>query len=273
MQSKAAQQETKNINFLIDNVDNVRKLSSSLFEQSPVSYFSFLRIFDNGDIIDFSTSGDWSKCFYDREFHKKTMVARLKVGINYLEKIESKGLIEAEIFCKEHFDITNRIEFINKHPGFFDLFSFGTTKKNYDIGTKYYKTHLDKLLKFSSFFICNSQKMIMDGYQYRINLPKYECPENKLKRVFHKEMSENGSDLSLSSQEFLVLILYAGGSSAQQIADMLYKSVKTIETYVARIKEKTGYKDRRSFNMLVYERGWNDLLGFFLPYMETDSVH
>ena len=48
----------------------------------------------------------------------------------------------------------------------------------------------------------------------------------------------------LSEREQQVLILIASGYSYQQIADRLFVSVKTIETYRARIMEKLELKDR-----------------------------
>ena len=44
-----------------------------------------------------------------------------------------------------------------------------------------------------------------------------------------------------------MLDLLARGHTHQEIADRLFVSVKTVETYRARVKEKTGLKTRADF--------------------------
>ena len=267
------QPSVKEVDHVLNNVQNTALMCKAFFDDSPLNFFAFGRIFDDGKMIDLSTSAEWSSFFYEKGLHKTATAKRLIPGVNYLKKSKDKNVLYTEYISAEEFDIANKLDFIRKGENYYDMFIFGASKKNIEKSTKFYTYHQDKILRFIASFTKEAQELIAESYQHKIALPNYEIPEEKVKRVFHKEMSENGYDLGLSAQEFLVLILYAGGSSAQQIADMLYKSVKTIETYIARIKEKTGYKDRRSFNMLVYERGWSRLIGFFLPYMETDSVH
>ncbi len=52
------------------------------------------------------------------------------------------------------------------------------------------------------------------------------------------------SRASLSEREQEVLVLLARGYTNQQVADKLFLSVKTIETYRSRIGEKLGLRDR-----------------------------
>ncbi len=55
---------------------------------------------------------------------------------------------------------------------------------------------------------------------------------------------ESGGDDRLSGREREVLRLLAMGHTNQQIAEKLYLSVKTVETYKARVKEKLGLQGR-----------------------------
>jgi two-component system response regulator NreC len=61
---------------------------------------------------------------------------------------------------------------------------------------------------------------------------------------------------SLSRRERNVLELLARGHTHQEIADKLFLSVKTVETYRARIKEKTGLKSRADFVRYGLEAGF-----------------
>jgi two-component system response regulator NreC len=63
------------------------------------------------------------------------------------------------------------------------------------------------------------------------------------------------SQNELSRREIEVLQLLAKGLTHQEIADRLFLSVKTIETYRARLRAKTGLKSRADFVQYGLEAG------------------
>lgn len=65
----------------------------------------------------------------------------------------------------------------------------------------------------------------------------------------------------LSQREREVLILLADGLTNQQIADRLFLSVKTIETYRSRIGHKLGLRSRADFIRYVREQNLRDAPG------------
>jgi DNA-binding NarL/FixJ family response regulator len=65
---------------------------------------------------------------------------------------------------------------------------------------------------------------------------------------------------SLSDRELEVFRLLGGGYGPSQIADELHLSVKTVEGYMARIKEKLLLKDARQLVQQAIQ--WNKLGGF-----------
>lgn len=60
---------------------------------------------------------------------------------------------------------------------------------------------------------------------------------------------------ALSQREREVLVLIARGHSNQQVADKLFLSVKTVESYRSRLMTKLGLKDRSELTRLVMETG------------------
>ena len=66
---------------------------------------------------------------------------------------------------------------------------------------------------------------------------------------------ENQPPKDLSSREREVLRLLARGHSNQQVADHLNLSVKTVETYRTRLREKLGLKDRAELYRFAAESG------------------
>ncbi len=62
----------------------------------------------------------------------------------------------------------------------------------------------------------------------------------------------------LSSREIEVLRLLAMGHTNQEIADRLFLSIKTVETYKARLKEKLGLKGRAELVRYAIQSGLLD---------------
>lgn len=67
---------------------------------------------------------------------------------------------------------------------------------------------------------------------------------------------------SLSERERETLVLVAQGFTNQQIAERLYVSVKTVESYRARLMAKLGLKDRAELTRFALETG---MLGTHAP--------
>ena len=65
-------------------------------------------------------------------------------------------------------------------------------------------------------------------------------------------------DKRLSQREREVLQLLAVGHTSQEIADKLYLSIKSVETYKARIKEKLGLKGRSELVRYAIQTGLLD---------------
>ncbi len=62
-------------------------------------------------------------------------------------------------------------------------------------------------------------------------------------------------ELSLSERELQVLKLLALGHSNKEMAEMLYLSVKTVETYKARIMEKLALTTRAALVRFALKHG------------------
>jgi two-component system, NarL family, response regulator NreC len=75
-------------------------------------------------------------------------------------------------------------------------------------------------------------------------------------RPASKPSAAGGGPLdTLSEREREVLVLVAEGHTSQQIADRLFLSVKTIESYRARLMAKLGLKSRAELTKLAFDTG------------------
>lgn len=74
--------------------------------------------------------------------------------------------------------------------------------------------------------------------------------------VVDKATDRGGEPAALSPREQEVLKLLARGHTNQEVADRLFLSVKTIETYRARVSEKLGLKSRAELTRYAAAQGW-----------------
>jgi len=114
--------------------------------------------------------------------------------------------------------------------------------------------HTTKIINFIAYFNRTSQALIAEAnkLENRILIPQYSPPNLPEKtRDFVTEMKAVGATYDLGDRETEVMILYAAGCSAKQIAEMFDRSLCTVETHITRIYKKTGCKDRKELNIYV----------------------
>jgi DNA-binding NarL/FixJ family response regulator len=78
---------------------------------------------------------------------------------------------------------------------------------------------------------------------------------------------------SLSDRETEVLRLLAWGYSNKEIAGKLNLSVKTVETYKARVGEKLGLRSRTEMVQYALHKGWLDETEPLLPPLKQPGAH
>ena len=126
------------------------------------------------------------------------------------------------------------------------------------------------MLKFIGYFNHVDGELIIksNNVENLFQYDSYALPNLIMtKRNYISELKEQSASIDLSDREFEVLILYAAGFSAKQIAGMFYRSQKTIETHVTAIHQKMGVTDRVELKKYVVSKGWDGLEKFFFDYI------
>jgi DNA-binding NarL/FixJ family response regulator len=83
-----------------------------------------------------------------------------------------------------------------------------------------------------------------------------EFAETLLDRL--SSLGERPAHEELTDREFQVLRMYGSGMSAAQIAEALFISAKTVNTYLARLREKLGIESNAGLIRYAVERGLAD---------------
>lgn len=99
--------------------------------------------------------------------------------------------------------------------------------------------------------VCNAVRAAFNGRRYLSRKVDDMLIDSYIYE--HESRSEKSPLENLSSREREVLQLVAEGKSSNEIADLLFLSVKTVETYRSRMMQKLGVKDKTSLIKFAIE--------------------
>lgn len=224
-----------------------------------ITYFAYVKSFNDGSHIFLSNKSEWTKCFYENFYELGTFH---KTVDNY-----SNGYIlwnttdEYETFkaCKDNFNFANGITLIEKNVDTCEFFGFASTPENYEI-INFYINNLDLLKKFAHYFRYKANDLIIQANSDRLILP---CLSNTDKTInpivvssetdiqkFYNEIKLT-SDLpdifnknTLSKQEKTCTYWLIQGKSIKEIAKLHNLSPRTVESYLNKAKYKLSARNK-----------------------------
>ena len=104
-------------------------LEPILFGVSPINYFIYIRLYDDGTLFSLPSNVHWHKWFLANNYHNKTNKQRAQVGNTFWSS--QKILNEAQREGAELFAIDNRFDIVERNDqGFHEVFGFGGVKEN-----------------------------------------------------------------------------------------------------------------------------------------------
>lgn len=259
-------------------MDIVSNIARPLFEASKVKFFNYVKLYDDGSFVTLvDNNKEWLSHFYDKYLSiPENTSCRLSNGFNHWKKNKNQSLSMINEDARSNFNIDARIELVfrDEKQKCYYLYSFYTDTKNAERGFVFYETHRAKLLKFIGYFNQQAASLMIEGekLENRIKIPNYVIPESQIKRDYYAELKEDNHNFKLTDREFEIMIIYSAGFTAKQIAEMLHRSLYTIENHIAKIHKKTNCKDKSSLRKYVIDHGWDGLEKFFFSYL-PDKPH
>ena len=264
--------------FVYKNMDIVTNISQPLFEASNVRFFTYAKCYDDGTMATLvDNNKEWLSYFYGKYLlDSENISCRLLEGINYWKKNTNQDFSLVKEDARENFNIDARIEFVfrDENQACYYLYSFYSDRKNADKAYIFYETHRAKLLKFIKYFHQQAASLIMEAekLENRVKIPNYTVSLSTIKREYFKELKAENPNFKITDREFEIMIIYSAGFTAKQIAEMLHRSLYTIENHIAKIHKKTNCKDKSSLRKYVIDHGWDGLEKFFFSYL-PDKPH
>lgn len=246
--------------------NDIDQICQPLFAATDISFFNFVRIFDDGRRLSVANHPDWLEHYFDQQYHNLAVFQNTP-AIHANKLILWDGFANDIVMnaAKEYYDICHGLTLIDKRQnGFCDFIHFATSWKNQHIVNTYIN-NIDFFKSFKLFFMEESRDLLkkIKPYQPVITkplpphndvptrmLPQESLPQLRMKR-YH--MSGFLGETYLTHQEMRCVSLSVNRMTAKEIAVILDISYRTVEGYLASAKEKLGCENITQLRLLVQD--------------------
>jgi LuxR family quorum-sensing system transcriptional regulator SolR len=250
-------------NYILRYSDQIKKATEPLKHHFGISYFIHYRIDNAGHYTGLANRPDWIEHYIDEKIFLQDPYLRdprvYQSGICLAEQLGPQEYREAIIRHAKKFQMDVGIAFIEKKEDGVEFFGFAGNQTT-DLQRLYLnQPHL--LKSFARHFKNKLSKVLLQMEEEKFSLLEMKgkdflcqdpiCPILSLSaRLAYLQALGIGIE-KLSSRELECLQLLMENKSAQQTADHLELSRRTIESYFENIKSKLGCINKQEISELL----------------------
>lgn len=237
--------------------DEVNELVYPLLKYFQITYFGYIKVYEDNSHVMASNNYEWGECFYKNFFHQGVYHKPLdsyESGYSLWSQQADQSITHV---MRTDFNIDHGITIVRKEAEFCEFFIFATRPENHGI-VNWYINNLNLLEAFVLSFKENGSKIIQSIEKDRFLLPGcVSSGHNDELQVFSsdfthkaqflqeiKSKQNNMQDHSIITQrEWSCIKLIIQGYSAKEAAQSLKLSFRTVEGYLNNIKNKLGVRN------------------------------
>lgn len=160
----------------------------------------------------------------------------------------------------------NPLNIIQSTQNHIEVITFGAAL-NHNNSNGFYMNNVEQLKQFVKYFKDNNERLITHAKQNMVACPlsmhdiKHGSQTNEILQAEFYEtprlyLSSTNEYISLTAREKQVLKHYLQGSTAKNIAQKIFLSARTIESYIERIKVKLNIRTKEELFDLAILEGW-----------------
>ena len=193
----------------------VLAICNPLIKTLGISFFRYVRIFNDGSKFILCTSADVMKFMYEEGHYIHTWydngkpASQFQPGCNFwtIDKLAcnaDENLLAAEIF--KHFNLSDGLFYCYKHPEFVELFDF--LSANHDI----YFINKTLLFRFMYYFKEQARKLILQAEHEKIYSSYAESNENNKSRIHSDDADfiKNTPIINIDNKDYYPELFFNG---------------------------------------------------------------
>jgi len=208
-----------------------------------ITYFTYNKNYVDGTRIRLTTHATHLKAFLENEYYRTGNIdAHPELYLNQaalFSTLKNQTLVE---WLKNDFQVEHGIYIIRKSETYTEFFSFATGPNNPQI-VNFYLNNLDYLQKFCDYFKEQGKDLIARAEKQKL-VHIYHHNEG-IQPVSFAELKEclELRNFKLTPRQYEVVQLLLQGFRAKEIANMLHLSPRTVEDYIAALKQRFQAKN------------------------------
>lgn len=233
--------------FFMTTSGQVDKIIQPLKDYFGLTSFVYLKSFNDGSEIRLSNQPEWLSYFYEHELYKFSLFERhpseyIKAYVPWTGLTIYNTVLEKA----RQFNIDHGITFIEPCADGCEFFFIGTKVDRADVMPKYL-ANIDLLRRFLDHFREKAGPLIQEASHHKITIPgKFDAAP---KLFCLKELNRSGflnepDFVEFTARELECMRLLAKGYTQKMIAKELDISIRTVETHLNHVKDKTHTHSR-----------------------------
>lgn len=261
--------------------DHIQKICYPLFKSTPLRYFDYVRYYDSGEAIAFSTSTEFSintlsetllptfeelnlTCLFGQKASFLSTAASLPLGINDLNREKYEKNLAYAIENK----VYHRLYITERGSDCYVTCGFGVTNDSKSV-INFHMNAIGYLQKFINYFEFHASDLIHEhSLKYRFNIQNYH---SKIIQEYYDfdfsflkvadaatqsvvEKNDNDMLVLISPREKKCLELMALGYTMKNAARKLDISPRTVEQHIRNIKDKLGLSTKNQLVEIWHQR-------------------
>lgn len=251
--------------------DQVALICAGFFKKTSLTYYNFVRIYQDGARLSFSNDRLWMEYFYTNiSKHRVIFEKHPEIGeTRYVlwDAIDDIGNDSLMVIAKEQYNIAHGITIMAAYPGYLELQYFATHHNNKKINN-FYINHLPLLEEFSLYFKDVSHNLITQGEKERFSIAqemieaisdngKHYHPaidtDIKVKRYF---LGGDNRHVYLTQREADCLFCLYHGMTAKMTARRFNISFRTVQDYLAAARLKLNCHSKKDILDCLHNSGF-----------------
>lgn len=239
--------------FFAESERSMDELASPFLKKHGLNYFQYARVFKDGSTTLLSNRHDFVMARVHKKRRVLSSVNKEQVDMQSYSFLWNGNLPDEDTNMAREHNIDNGLCFVERNLDSYSLIAFGAPVKEKKI-LDFYINKVGTLKNFILEFSEKAKDLISQSDKNRVYLPKALQDVNQELLFWKKNKSIQFSNanisIHLSYREFECLKFCAQGKTLAEIAAQLNLSVRTVETYLERTKNKVGLSKKSELAML-----------------------
>lgn len=237
---------------LLQMAPKVREVSEAFFNTHGFNYFQYLRCYKDGNISLLLSDPS----LFLKFIHIETPLIFSSFKENHAPQQSYWFLWDEELshapikLAKEEHQWHHGLTLVKRHRDYYDMIAVAMAK-DCPNAASYYMNRMPAIEQFMTGFSHYAPHLFKTMLNNPILLPKENRDPNYQQLCLPKDNRLQFGDVYITAQELKCLTLKLQGCSYKEIANAYQLSPRTVETYLNRIKVRSGISNKSQLQELI----------------------